>query len=133
MAFPKKYLNDSEEVIRDLRPHWFFLFGPAVTLIAALALWRYCEDSARYTFGDAFVSPAAEKLLEAVRATPDGLTRTQITTGVFGGHKKRPEINGLLSEMLTEGLIHRTKVKPETGRPTEVWRAGRGPGNQAAN
>ena len=38
MAFPKKYLNDSEEVIRDLRPHWFFLFGPAVTLIAALAL-----------------------------------------------------------------------------------------------
>ena len=38
MAFPKKYLNDSEEVIRDLRPHWFFLFGPAVALIAALAL-----------------------------------------------------------------------------------------------
>jgi len=38
MAFPKKYLNDSEEVIRDLRPHWFFLFGPAVALVAALAL-----------------------------------------------------------------------------------------------
>ena len=38
MAFPKKYLNDGEEVILDLRPHWFFLFGPAVLLIAALAL-----------------------------------------------------------------------------------------------
>lgn len=38
MAFPKKYLNDAEEVILDLRPHWFFLFGPALALIAALAL-----------------------------------------------------------------------------------------------
>jgi uncharacterized membrane protein YdbT with pleckstrin-like domain len=38
MAFPKKYLNDSEEIILDLRPHWFFLFGPAVVLIGALAL-----------------------------------------------------------------------------------------------
>jgi uncharacterized membrane protein YdbT with pleckstrin-like domain len=41
MAFPKKYLNDAEEVILDLRPHWFFLFGPAVALIGswALAIW----------------------------------------------------------------------------------------------
>lgn len=38
MAFPKKYLNDSEEIIIDLRPHWFFLFGPSVALIGALAL-----------------------------------------------------------------------------------------------
>ena len=38
MAFPKKYLNDAEEIILDLRPHWFFLFGPALALIASLAL-----------------------------------------------------------------------------------------------
>ncbi len=38
MAFPKKYLNDEEEIILDLRPHWFFLFGPGVLLVAALAL-----------------------------------------------------------------------------------------------
>ena len=38
MAFPKKYLNDNEEIIRDLRPHWAFLFGPSAALIAALAL-----------------------------------------------------------------------------------------------
>ena len=39
-------------------------------LIAALALWRYCEDSARYTFGDAFASPAAEKLLDGPPRPP---------------------------------------------------------------
>lgn len=38
MAFPRKYLNDGEEIILEQRPHWFFLFGPAVALIASLAL-----------------------------------------------------------------------------------------------
>ena len=38
MAFPKKYLNDGEEIILDLRPHWFFLVGPAFALVAALVL-----------------------------------------------------------------------------------------------
>jgi uncharacterized membrane protein YdbT with pleckstrin-like domain len=38
MAFPKKYLNDGEEIIVDLRPHWLFMFGPSAALIAALAL-----------------------------------------------------------------------------------------------
>lgn len=95
-------------------------------LSAAVALWDYCEASARYTFGDAFANPAGEKLMEALKAAPEGLERTLITTRVFGGNKTRAEINGLLSEMLTEGLIHRTKVKGGKGRPKELWRAGRG-------
>jgi membrane protein YdbS with pleckstrin-like domain len=37
MPFPKKLLNDFEEIVLDLRPHWFFFFEPvlaaAVTLI----------------------------------------------------------------------------------------------------
>jgi uncharacterized membrane protein YdbT with pleckstrin-like domain len=46
MAFPKKYLNDAEEVILDLRPHWFFLVGPGAALIGALALaiWAGVAD-----------------------------------------------------------------------------------------
>lgn len=38
MGFPRKYLNDGEEIILDLRPHWAFLVVPALGLIAALAL-----------------------------------------------------------------------------------------------
>lgn len=38
MAFPKKYLNDGEEIILDQRPHLFFLFGPTVALVGALAV-----------------------------------------------------------------------------------------------
>jgi uncharacterized membrane protein YdbT with pleckstrin-like domain len=45
MAFPKKYLNDNEEIILELRPHWFFLFGPGVLLVAALALAIWVSQS----------------------------------------------------------------------------------------
>lgn len=38
MGFPRKYLNDGEEIILDLRPHWVFLVVPALALTAALAL-----------------------------------------------------------------------------------------------
>ena len=38
MAFPKKYLNDAEEVILGLRPHWFFLVGPGLVLFLSLVL-----------------------------------------------------------------------------------------------
>ena len=45
MAFPKKYLNDGEEIILDLRPHWFFLFGPGVALVGALVLAIWVSQS----------------------------------------------------------------------------------------
>ncbi len=36
MAFPRKYLNEGEEIVLEMRPHWFFLAGPAVSLVVAL-------------------------------------------------------------------------------------------------
>lgn len=38
MPFPRKYLNEGEEIILDLRPHWFYLAGPVAALVAALVL-----------------------------------------------------------------------------------------------
>ena len=38
MAFPRKLLNDDEELVLDLRPHWWFLAGPFVALLVALGL-----------------------------------------------------------------------------------------------
>lgn len=36
MAFPRKLLNDTEEVVLDLNPHWWFMAKPTVALAAAL-------------------------------------------------------------------------------------------------
>lgn len=38
MPFPRKFLNQSEEVILDLRPHWSFFAGPAVAVVASVVL-----------------------------------------------------------------------------------------------
>ena len=55
-------------------------------LRAALEVWRYCFDSARYLFGDHTGDQNADTLLEALRkAGKKGLTRSQISSDVFKG------------------------------------------------
>jgi uncharacterized membrane protein YdbT with pleckstrin-like domain len=36
MPFPKKLLNEGEEIVLDLRPHWWFLVGPAAALVVTV-------------------------------------------------------------------------------------------------
>lgn len=38
VAFPEDQLNSSEQVVLDLRPHWWFFANQAVTLLAAVVL-----------------------------------------------------------------------------------------------
>jgi membrane protein YdbS with pleckstrin-like domain len=45
MSFPTKLLNEGEEVVLDLRPHWWYLSGPVslvvVALVATIASWAF--------------------------------------------------------------------------------------------
>lgn len=36
MAFPRNLLNDGEELVLDLKPHWWFFAGPSVLLAVAV-------------------------------------------------------------------------------------------------
>jgi uncharacterized membrane protein YdbT with pleckstrin-like domain len=38
VPFPRKLLNDGEEVVLDLRPHWWFMAEPTAALIGAVIL-----------------------------------------------------------------------------------------------
>lgn len=38
MAFPQRLLNEGEEVVLDLRPHWSFLSGPVLAAVGVLVL-----------------------------------------------------------------------------------------------
>jgi hypothetical protein len=91
----------------------------AAHLQAGLALWQYCEDSARYIFGAATGGVVADKILEALKGTPEGLTRTSIRD-LFQRHPSAERLSNALA------LLQRTKkatmVKEETdGRPRERW------------
>lgn len=37
MAFSPKLLNDGEEIVLDLHPHWWFFIGPLVALVLTVA------------------------------------------------------------------------------------------------
>lgn len=92
-------------------------------MIAALALWEYCESSSRFIFGNAVGDPVADAILGALRARPLGMTRTEIRD-FFGRNKSAEEISRALRVLLEQGLV---TVQQEStgGRSAERWFATR--------
>jgi Protein of unknown function (DUF3987) len=86
-------------------------------LRAALAMWRYCEQSTLFVWGDALGDPTADELLRALRAAgADGATRWEITNH-FGRNKPAAELDRALS-VLTERGLARFSKEDSGGRPT---------------
>lgn len=88
-------------------------------LLAALALWDFCEASARYIFGEALGNPVADEILRALSTSPEGLTRTEIRD-LFGRNKRAKEVGGALTLLLDQNLAE-LRMEPTAGRPTERW------------
>jgi hypothetical protein len=96
-------------------------------LNAALALWKYCEDSASYVFGDSLGDAHAEKLLKSLRDAPEpGLSLKQIRREVFSGHRTTAQIGDSLGLLARSGLAA-METDTTTRRPTTRWKAVRGP------
>ncbi len=50
MPFPRQLLNQDEEIVLDVHPHWLFFAEPALTVGALLILtscWRPRSGTAR--------------------------------------------------------------------------------------
>lgn len=88
-------------------------------LRAALAVWAYCEASARYIFGEATGDQIADKILAALKDAPMGLTRTQISQAL-GRNASSERIQGALSTLLNRGRVRREREETN-GRPVEIW------------
>ena len=88
-------------------------------LQAALAVWRYCEASARFIFGDAVGDPLADELLRRLRQAPNGMTRTEISYAL-GHNKVAAEIGGALKVLADYGLA-RVEMEVTAGRSVERW------------
>ncbi|MBD0327848.1 MAG: DUF3987 domain-containing protein, partial [Pyrinomonadaceae bacterium] len=89
-------------------------------LMAALALWDYAEESARYIFGDATGDPVADQILEALRsAGKEGMSRTEIRD-LFKRHKSGERIDQALVLLLRADRATR-EFEETGGRPTERW------------
>lgn len=90
-------------------------------LQAALAVWRYCEQSARYVFGDAVGDPVADEILDALRSRPEGMTRDDIYN-LLGRHRSRERTSSALATLAEAGMAVMEK-QATSGRPIERWRA----------
>jgi len=91
-------------------------------LKAALALWDYCEASARHIFGDATGDPVADKIMAALRtAGPKGMTRTDIRE-LFKRHAGKERVEQALATLQEAGKVACEKESTR-GRPTERWYA----------
>jgi len=88
-------------------------------LMAALALWKYCEGSARFIFGDALGDPLADELLRILRLSIDGMTRTELNNAC-GRNKLAAEIGRALTLLAERGFATKT-TEATSGRPTERW------------
>jgi hypothetical protein len=92
-------------------------------LASAHAVWGYCEDSALHLFGDQLGDVDADKLLNALRGSPGGMTKTEIS-GLFGRNKKPGDLQRILNLLEHAGKARSQSAAGETGgRPTETWYA----------
>lgn len=93
----------------------------AAHLNAALAVWRYAEQSARFIFGGALGDPVADTILEKLaEAGDDGFTRTQISQ-IFNRNKTANQIDCALRTLQEYGRIRMEREQTE-GRPVERWK-----------
>lgn len=90
-------------------------------LTSALAFWRYCEDSARHIFGDRLGDVVADRIRDALRQRPGGMTETEIHA-LFQRNQRAARIHEALFLLLEHGYARFETLATE-GRAATVWHA----------
>lgn len=89
-------------------------------LKAAVAFWRYSEQSVRFIFGHELSDPFSERIIAALRSRgDDGMSTNEIARDLFAGHQRR-KVGETLSNLFHGGVIEVKKVETK-GRPKDVW------------
>lgn len=86
-------------------------------LVAALALWRYVEDSAEWLFGIRVDSAVLDSLMTYIAAGGrHGRSRNEIREEHYQKNKTAAEITSILKELIKDGRARQETVQT-TGRP----------------
>ncbi len=97
-----------------------FIIGPEHHA-AAMAVWDYCERSARWIFGSNTGNPHADRIATALGAAGDkGLTRTEISA-LFQKNLSSAVINDALETLRLAGNVVSRKKGGTGGAPVERW------------
>jgi phage/plasmid primase-like uncharacterized protein len=89
-------------------------------LFAALAVWEYCDATARYIFGATLGDRIADEIMRALKvAGSAGRSRTEIRD-LFKRHQTAERLGQAL-ELLTRRKLVRVEQRQTGGRPEEIW------------
>ena len=87
-------------------------------LRAALAVWGYCEDSAKFIFSGQADDPVTEKILSLLESGPK--TQTAIND-YFGGHVAAKSLRAKIETLSAKGRVICEEIKT-AGRPRRQWK-----------
>jgi membrane protein YdbS with pleckstrin-like domain len=115
---PRKFLNQDEELLAELRPHWIFLFGPLFTslgtwavLIVIVILWHSAPGWTNYPFLILALIPGLWLLGRYIRwrSYIIALTSTRILVrqGIFGRDTVQLRLQRIVEVNLRQALIER--------------------------
>ena len=118
MALPRKFLNEDEELLAELRPHWIFLFGPLFSsigvwaaIIVLLVLWRNEPSWPNYPILIVALIPGLWLLgrFARWRSYVVALTSTRILVrqGIFGRDTVQLRLQRITEVNLRQALIER--------------------------
>jgi hypothetical protein len=95
-------------------------FIQSVHLLAALAVWGYCETSAALIFGYPLGDPLADLLEERLKPSPKGLIRTHLWSSV-ANHYSLERFNAALALLERSGRARVAWDDSTGGRPAQRW------------
>ncbi len=89
-----------------------------VHLEAAMAVWRYCEESVQQLFASRAGTFLGDKIMELLKGGP--MTKDELNDHLSA--KQKAEAPGVLTELENSGLVRKTTRKQKgAGRPATVW------------
>ncbi len=118
MALPRKFLNEDEELLAELRPHWIFMFGPLFTsigvwaaIIVLVVLWSNPPSWLNYPIVILAVIPGLWLLGRYVRwrsyTVAITSTRILVRQGILGRDTVQLRLQRITEVNLRQGLIER--------------------------
>ncbi len=86
-------------------------------LMAALAVWEFCELSAGFIFGSSLGDPLAEEVWRALKDNPRGFTLTEVRD-LFNRNLRNGDMERAVKALVERGLI-RVVSENTGGRPAQ--------------
>ena len=115
---PRKFLNQDEELLAELRPHWVFLFGPLFTslgtwavIVVIVVLWHSAPGWTNYPFIILAVIPGLWLLGRYIRWRSYIIaltsTRVLVRQGITGRDTVQLRLQRIVEVNLRQSLIER--------------------------